>query len=265
MEATLQFLGTGGSMGVPVIGCNCSVCTSSVPQDKRMRSSAVLTVGNKRILIDCGPDFRTQALRFKIDTLDGLILTHSHNDHICGVDDLKIYCVRTKKALPCLLSAETECELQRRFYYLFRPSDAYHGMTTSFDLKTFEDSRGTIEFLGLKVHYFSYLQLGMTVNGLRFGKLAYVTDIKDYDESVFAELKGVETLVVSALRFSTSPMHLTLDDAVDFAKKVGAKHTWFIHCAHELEYNKVNAYLPENMRLAYDGLTIHSVVEMSHE
>ncbi len=265
MEATLQFLGTGGSMGVPVIGCECPVCTSSVPQDKRLRTSALLTVNNRRILIDCGPDFRTQALRYKIDTLDGLILTHSHNDHVGGVDDLKVYCVRTKKAMPCLVSVETECELERRYHYLFRPNDVYQGMTTQFALTTLEDARGTVEFLGLKVRYFSYLQLGMMVNGLRFGKLAYVTDIKDYDESIFEDLKGVDTLVLSALRFSTSPMHLTIDEAVDFAKKVNAKHTWFVHCAHELEYNKVNAYLPENMRLAYDGLTIQCPVEMFHE
>lgn len=252
-------------MGVPVIGCDCSVCTSEVPQDHRMRTSALLTIDNRNILIDCGPDFRNQALRFKIKTLDGLILTHSHNDHTAGVDDLKVYCVRSKKPLSCLLSAETECELQRRYYYMFRPHDAYQGMTTHLQMTTLEDSSGTVDFLGLKIRYFSYLQLGMTVNGFRFGNLAYVTDIRDYNDSIFEELQGVEILVLSALRFSTSPMHLNVDEAVDFSKKVGAKHTWLIHCAHEMEYQKVNAYLPENVRLAYDGLSIHCTVEKSHE
>lgn len=263
IPAQLCFLGTGASAGVPAIGCHCPVCSSTLPHNKRLRTSALITTAHRKILIDCGPDFRTQALTHKIDTIDGVILTHSHNDHTAGIDDLKVYCFRENKSLPCLVSAETEEEIVRRFDYLFNPKDEYRGFTAHLNLHTLPGTNGAIDFLGLNVRYFSYEQLHMGVNGFRLGDLAYITDIRKYDESIFDELHGINTLVLSALRFTHSPMHLTIDEAVDFSRRVGAAHTWIIHTSHELDYEKTNAYLPENVRMAYDGLIIHFHAEGS--
>lgn len=263
VPAQLLILGCGASAGVPVIGCHCPVCTSHDLKNKRTRTSALLTVGQKKVLIDCGPDFRSQALAQKVETIDAMILTHSHNDHTAGIDDLKIFCVREKKSLPCLVSAETELEIVRRFDYIFNPKDDYRNLTPRLNLVTMPGNEGTIDFSGLVIHYFTYEQMHMGVNGFRFGDLSYVTDIRNYDQSIFRVLKGTENLVISALRFTPSHIHLTVDEAVEFAEKVGAKHTWLIHTSHDLDYEKTNAYLPENVRMAYDGLTIHFHAEVT--
>lgn len=255
-KSTFLFLGTGGSMGVPIIGCDCHVCQSSLPQNKRLRPAALLSVGSHKIVIDCGPDFKEQALRSHLKMIDGLIFTHAHNDHTAGIDDLRVFCLRSGHPIPCLLSPEAADDIRRRFYYLFEHDDVYSKLKVRFEMNYFDQDRGHKEFLGMRIRYFSYKQVGMHVNGLRFGDLAYVTDIRDYPETVFEDLKGVETLILSALRFAPSPMHFNVDEAIDFAKRVGAKHTWLMHVAHELDHEKTNAYLPENIRLAYDGLQL---------
>lgn len=253
---TLEFLGTGGSMGIPIIGCKCEVCTSNDPHNVRDRTSALLNIEGKRILIDSGPDFRQQALRHHIDHLDGVIFTHAHQDHTGGIDELRIYLVRSGAAMPALLSKETFDDLYTRFHYIFVKDGYYDALKAKFHLHFMEGQSGTVDFLGIPIHFFTYKQAGMTVNGLRIGTLAYITDIKDYDESIFTHLKGVEQLVLSALRYTPSHLHFTVDEAVDFARKVGAQQTWLTHLSHDLEHEHTNAYLPENVRLAYDGLVI---------
>lgn len=252
----LLFLGTGGSMGTPVIGCQCPVCTSSHDKNRRQRPSALIKVRDKKILIDCGPDFKDQALKYKIDSLDGIIFTHAHNDHTAGIDDLRIYCLRTGNPLPCLLSPDTADDIKTRFYYLFEEKEPYKDLLSRFAMKTLEGLRGKVQFLGMEISYFSFYQLGMRVDGFRFGDLAYVSDIKVYPETIFDDLKGVRTLIVSALRFQPSPMHFNIDEAVDFAKRVGAERTWFMHIAHDLDHKTGSDYLPKGIQLAYDGLQI---------
>lgn len=256
MNAKLLFLGTGGSMGIPVIGCKCPVCKSDSSYNKRLRPSALLIVDGKRILIDCGPDFKEQALRYEIDQLDGIIVTHAHHDHTAGFDELRIYSLRSHQAIPCLLSPDTLTDLKRRFYYIFDKNSSYTATTAKFQLQLLERERGEISFLGLNIRYFSYKQGGMLINGFRFGNLAYVSDIREYPETIFEDLKGIETLVISALRFSPTPLHFSVDEAIDFARRTGAKKTWLMHIAHELDHEKTNVYLPADIRLAYDGLVI---------
>lgn len=243
-------------MGTPVIACDCAVCTSSNPKNHRMRSSALITAGDKKILIDCGPDFKAQALKHKIGSLDGVIFTHAHNDHTAGIDELRIYSLRSGKPLPCLLSPETKEDLKTRFYYLFEQKGPYQGLLSRLDMHPLELLRGEVEFLGIQMTYFSFYQLGMRVDGFRLGDLAYVSDIKVYPETIFEDLKGVRTLIVSALRFQPSPMHFNVDEAVAFAKRVGAESTWFMHIAHELDHDIGTAYLPPNIKLSYDGLQL---------
>lgn len=265
VEGSFTFLGTGGSMGIPVIGCNCNICKSTNPHNARLRPSALIKVYGKSILLDCGPDFRTQALTHQINDLDALILTHAHHDHTAGLDEMRIFTLRSGKPLPCLLSSETLQELKIRFYYIFNDRYGDNGikLTTDLGLTCIEDGSGEIDFEGLHVRYIDYRQGGMQVHGFRFGNLAYITDIKEYTPEIFSVLDGVETLILSALRHTPSHLHFTVDDAVDFAQKVGAKQTWLTHIAHELEHERTNAYLPDSIRLGYDGLELKFQAELS--
>ncbi len=255
---SLTFLGSSGSMGIPVIGCQCAVCLSTDLYNNRMRPSVLLKIRDKTILIDCGPDFRFQALRVGLTQLDGLILTHGHNDHMAGLDDLRALHLQSHQPLPCLLSQETATDISQRFNYFFASQPAHEKkLVVKFLLQIFPKERGLIDFLGLPVHYFSYEQAKMQVNGLRFGNLAYVTDIRHYPATIYEDLKGAKTLILSALRFEPSPLHFHIDEAIDFANRVGAEQTWLTHIAHELDHVQANAYLPKNIRLAYDGLQLN--------
>lgn len=257
MIGKFTFLGTSGSSGVPVIGCHCSVCLSSDPLNQRLRPSGLLQLGKKNILIDVGPDFRQQCLKYKITHLDGVILTHTHYDHIAGIDELRIFFVRTKEPFPCLLSKESLEELKLRYYYLFQERKE-HSTTLSAQLKwrVLEQEQGSVEFLGIPIQYVSYAQGGMKVNGFRIGDFAYISDIKDYDPSIFTILKGVKKLVLSALREKPSPIHFSLTDAVTFANQVGAVETRLTHVSHSVDHKQVNELLPPSVQLGYDGLEI---------
>ncbi len=255
MTYRFRFLGSGGSMGVPVIGCKCEVCHSKDIKNKRTRPSGLLQVNGKKILIDVGPDFHTQALKNDIDHLDGVMLTHTHYDHIAGLDELRIYYYRQKKALPCLVSKETLEDLKLRYHYFFSPKeDEMHSAKLQFNIlpKDF----GEMEFCGLPIKYLSYKQAGMKVTGFRVGAFSYVTDIQEYSDDVIKALEGTKILVLSALRWTKSPVHFSLEEAINFAKKVGAEKTFFTHIAHDLDHEKTNQKLPGAMQLSYDGLEI---------
>ena len=256
MMGKFILLGTGASAGVPVIGCQCVVCTSSSPYNQRLRQLGLLYLNDKTILIDVGPDFRQQALRHKIHRLDGLMLTHTHFDHIAGIDELRVFYFRQKQALPSLLSQESYEDLQKRYYYLFRPIGEAPTLSAQLELHLLPESEGNIEFLGLAVCYFSYFQGDMKVTGYRIGEFAYVSDIREYEETIFHALKGVKQLVVGALREKPSRAHFSLDEAVDFARKVEAKMTYITHTNHEVDYEAANATLPSDVRLSFDGLEI---------
>jgi phosphoribosyl 1,2-cyclic phosphate phosphodiesterase len=256
MSDKFLFLGTGASTGVPVIGCECGVCSSSSSYNKRLRPSGLVRIRGKAILIDVGPDFREQALKNKIYSLDGLLLTHTHFDHIAGIDELRVYYLQKRKPLPCLLSKETFDELKIRYYYLFRPIDTSPTLSAQLDLQVLQGDQGEIDFLGVKIGYFSYFQGAMKVTGYRIGDFAYVSDIRVYDEGIFERLSGVKTLVVSALREEAPIMMFSVDEAVAFSKKVGAKMTHITHMNHEVNYETVNRKLPPHIQLAYDGLEI---------
>lgn len=249
MEGKLLFLGTGSSVGVPVVTCKCDVCRSSNPHNHRLRPSVLIKAGNKQILIDAGPDFRMQALKNGIDHLDAILLTHTHFDHIAGIDDLRVFYFLKKQLLPCLLSKETMDELKLRYHYMFEGKER-------FIFQVLEKDFGTVEFADMRFSYLSYLQNGMKVNGFRLGNLAYVLDIYEYTDEVFAALKGVEILVLSALRRTTSPAHLSFQQAIDFAKKTEAKQIFFSHLSHDVDHEEENRLLPPNIRLAYDGQEI---------
>ncbi len=255
-SAQLLFLGTGGSLGVPVVGCKCPVCTSENSYNQRTRSSLLLKVDSKHFLVDCSPDFRMQALRHNIKSLDGILFTHAHYDHTAGIDELRALTLHMEKPLPCLMCPETYRDIKHRFYYIFGTDKQTPSFRNKYDIHLLPSTEGETEFLGLNVRYMSFEQAKMRVTGFRFGNLAYISDIRDYKEDIFNHLQGLDTLVISALRFLPSPMHFSIDEAVSFIQKSGAKKAWLMHLAHEVDHDRGNAYLPENIRLSYDGLEI---------
>ncbi len=251
----MLFLGTGGSMGVPVMGCSCPVCVSKDPCNKRFRPSVLLHIKGKNIVIDAGPDIRDQVLQYGINRLDGLILTHIHYDHIGGIDELRAFNFIQKEAIPCLSSKETKEDLERTKSHIF----SFHEETkkpTKLSFQLLEEEEGETVFLGVKIRYTSFFQKEVKVNGFRVNNMAYISDIKTYKPSIFAFLQGVDTLVLSVLREGSSPSHLSLEEGIAFSKKVGAKNTYFTHIAHEIDHEKTSRKLPHGIEIAYDGLEL---------
>jgi phosphoribosyl 1,2-cyclic phosphate phosphodiesterase len=253
MKDRFLFLGTAASAGIPMIACRCNVCLSSSPYNSRLRSSGLLKIDGKVFLIDSGPDLRSQALKYKIDRLDGVLLTHTHFDHIAGIDELRVYYLSSRKKMPCLLSLDSLSDLRKRYDYLFHTGDTVT-LSAQLEFTTMDQDHGELDFLGVKFKYISYFQGGMRVNGFRFRNFAYVSDIRDYDPSIFTHLKGVQKLVLSAPRHEPSPLHLSLEEAVEFAKKVGAQETWLTHVSHEIDHEETNRKLPPSIQFGFDGL-----------
>ncbi len=252
MEGTFLFLGTGASAGVPVIGCKCAVCMSGSRRNKRSRPSGLVQIGGRSLLIDIGPDFHNQAVEFGVDHVDGILLTHTHYDHIAGIDEVRIFNIRQKKDMPCLLSQESLEEIQKRYYYFFNRE----GLSAKFEFCPLNGDMGKTDFLGIPLSYCTFLQSGMKVTGFRIGEFAYISDIQMYEDSIFSVLKGVRKMVLSALRPEPSPYHLSFEEAVAFSKRVGAHETWLTHLGHFLDHEAYNALLPPEVRIAYDGLKL---------
>lgn len=259
MEGQLTFLGTGTSMGVPTLGCDCAVCTSTDPRDRRLRPSLLLRWTDdereRAVIIDTGPDFREQALRHNIRRVDAVLYTHGHADHVLGLDDLRplsFIASRESGPIPLHASPETTEVLERVFNYTFSPKATYP-TRARVQLEPLGD-RTTIhgvEFLRIPV-----MHGALEIAGFRFGSTAYLTDAGAIPEPSFALLEGLDTLVVSALRHKPHPSHATIEQAVDWAHRIGARHTWFTHMAHDLGHEETNRMLPAGVELAYDGLTI---------
>ncbi len=256
MNGSFLFLGTGGSAGIPAIGCKCAVCRSANSRNHRLRPAGLIRAEGKSLLIDAGPDLRQQALKYGIDNPDGLLLTHTHFDHIAGIDELRVFYVRTKKAFPCLLSQDSYEELKKRYYYLFEPKKPHTALSAQFEFQILKDDMGMVEFCGIPIGYCSFFQGDMRVTGFRVGDFAYISDIRKYDASIFSFLKGVRTMVLSALMPERSQFHLSFDEAVQFAKEAGVRHTWLTHLNHAVEHEAGNALLPSDVRLGYDGLEL---------
>lgn len=256
MKGELLFLGTGGSTGIPQIGCSCEVCQSTNPKNKRLRPSVLLTIDSKKLLVDVGPDFRYQALKFGITKLDGVLITHTHSDHIAGLDELRIFYLLQKKSVPILISKSSFEEIKKRLSYLFQERKKENSLPAQLDFHILKDSFGEVNFLDLPIKYTTYQQGGIDVTGFRFNDMAYVTDLKIYPNTIFDELKGVKVLIMSALKKDLSPMHLSFEEAIAFSKKVGAKETIFMHMGHEVEHETMSKELQSSFSLAYDGMKI---------
>ena len=253
MKAHIFFLGTGGSAGIPMIGCSCSVCRSDSLRNKRLRPSMLIQFEGKNFVIDATPDFRQQALTYNIDHLEGMLLTHAHYDHIGGLTECVPYLSMQKKPIPLLLSKQTYAEVKKQYHYLLAME--------LFSAQILKSRIGMVSFEGLNVRYFSYLQKGMWVNGFRLKNFAYLTDIKEYDDTLIFHLEGVDTLVISATLFSQSRAHIHFLEAQMIAKQARIKRTFFTHISHHIEHEKENKKLPKGVEIAYDGLKLEVEIE----
>jgi phosphoribosyl 1,2-cyclic phosphate phosphodiesterase len=253
----LTFLGTGTSFGVPQIGCDCAVCRSTDPRDKRTRSGAVLESAGSTILIDTPPELRLQLLTAGLSRIDAVVYTHEHADHINGIDDLRIFSVRRREPLPLYGPAETLQRLRASFNYIF--DDTVHPFEGTskpiLGLHVAEPDR-TIDVAGVEVLPLAFEHGHLRVFGYRFGNLAYITDVKAIGERERERLRDLDVLVLNALWWRSHPTHLSISEAVETAQALGARRTYLTHLTHETGHAELEAELPAGILPAYDGLTV---------
>ena len=248
----LTFLGTGTSCGVPTIGCECRTCTSTDPHDKRLRCSVLLETEQTRLLIDCGPDFRQQIMPHPFRRIDGILITHAHYDHMGGMDDIRPYCqfgeinvYADPIAREGMLQMLPYCFAEHRYPGV--PAIQLHEI-----LPHIPFTIGDMEIVPFQVMHHD-----LPILGYRIGSLAYITDMKTIAEEEIPYILGCDTLVVNALREKPHHSHQTLSEAVRFAQRIGARQTWLIHSSHDIgRHAEVNASLPVNIQLAYDGQVV---------
>lgn len=247
-------LGTGTSHGVPMIGCDCAVCTSTDPRDKRNRPSIFVRIGDQCILVDTAPELRLQCIANGIKRVDAVLFTHHHADHVTGLDDLRRFNWLMKQSVRCYGTERTLTALRSMFLYAFDPApDSPH-------------SRPELDFHTIEAHPFRIgcetivpipLMHGpLPVLGFRFGDFAYCTDCNHIPSDSLALLQDLDVLILDALRQTPHPAHFTLAEAVEMARRIGARKTYFSHMTHQLGHEATNRELPDGMALAYDGLRL---------
>lgn len=251
---SLTLLGTGTSQGVPLIGCKCTVCTSLDSKDKRLRTSALITYKGSNIVIDTGPDFRQQMLRLNVSSMDAVVFTHEHKDHIAGLDDIRAFNYLQQKDMPVYCNFSVEKAIRREFAYVFAEK-RYPGIPQLDIISINENVKfniGELEMLPIPV-----MHMNLPVLGFMFGNICYITDANYISEKVIERIKGVKYLVLNALRKEKHPSHFTLDEAIEMVEKIQPQTAVFTHISHQLGlHQEVQKSLPPNILLGYDGMVL---------
>lgn len=255
-DLEITFLGTGTSMGVPMVGCTCTVCRSKDPRDRRTRSSIYMRSPECSWVVDTGTDFRQQCLRERIDRVDAVVYTHSHTDHIMGFDDLRPFC-SVDRPIPIHAAPETLADLKRIFEFAFNGKNRWPGYIqpdpcpVEGPFKLGETLLTPIRLEHGRAHVFGYL---FSRGGERL--FAYLCDCKEVPEEAVELLKGTRVLVLDALRYAPHPTHMNVKEALAFSERIEPEQTWFTHICHELGHAEAEKKLPDHVRLAYDGLKL---------
>ena len=253
MSIKITFLGTGTSQGVPIVACDCEVCSSTDPRDKRLRSSILVETEKTRLIIDAGPDFRYQLLRAKIKRLDAVVFTHEHKDHIAGLDEVKSFNFIHKMRMPVYATANVEKALHREFAYIFS-EEKYPGIP-EIDVIGFNDDPFYVGDILLEP--INVLHYKMPVKGFRIKDFAYITDANFISEEEKGKLKNLNVLVLNALRREPHVSHFTFDEAISLVNELKPRKAYFTHISHQLGlHESVSNELPANIELAVDGLQL---------
>lgn len=252
LEITL--LGTGTSQGIPVIGCSCKVCKSKDPRDNRTRTAAYIETSGLGIAIDLGPDFRHQMLSNNISNVHAVLLTHEHNDHISGLDDIRPINFLHNREIPIYGSARSLLEIKRRFIYAFDPDYHYPGKPRVSSTIINDDPFriGNVDIIPVPVEHGD-----LSIYGFRIGNMAYITDAKRIADSSMDLLKGLEVLILNALRFESHETHLNMEEAIALVEVLTPAKSYFVHISHDTGLHAdIDPILPDNIHLGYDGLKI---------
>lgn len=253
MSLEILFLGTGTSHGVPMIGCNCPVCTSQDPRDRRNRASILIRTGDTRLLVDTPPELRLSCIRFGVSHVSAILFTHHHADHIMGLDDVRRFNHLNHDAMVCRGAPETLSEIRRTFRYAFGTAHIGGGIP-ALSPRAFQD--GMFSEQGVEIESLPVLHGHTVVHGFRIGLFAYLTDVKTIPEHTRERLRGLDTLVLGVLRYRTHPTHLSVDEAMELLEDIRPRRTFFTHIAHDLGHAQTEDSLPADVRLAYDGLRL---------
>lgn len=239
-------------MGVPTIGCNCKVCSSSDAHDRRTRPSVMLEYSGHIVLIDSTPDFREQALRERITRIDAVLYTHAHADHILGLDDLRPLTFKREQKLPLYADDNTAKIIERMFAYVFDPESTY----STRPQVTLHRLNGTLDLFGAKFQPLKVLHGDSEITAYRFGTAAYLTDFSTIPQATLNALHGLDVLFLDALRRRPHPTHSSLDESLKIVEKLAPNRAFFVHMSHDLGHEETNASLPPHIRLAHDGLKL---------
>jgi phosphoribosyl 1,2-cyclic phosphate phosphodiesterase len=252
MKAVLTVLGSGTSMGVPTIGCQCRVCTSADPNDRRTRPSIMVQYEGRCVLIDTTPDFRQQAIREEITRIDAIVYTHAHADHILGLDDVRPLSFRNPEKIPLYAHPSTAEGLQQIFHYIFESDYKYGGIARV----QLNHINGCMELFGARFEPIPVLHGDAEIHGFRFGSAAYLTDFSEIPPQSMERLRDLDILFLDALRHKPHPTHSTVANSLRLVEELKPRRAFFTHISHDLPHEETNRELPGHVRLAHDGLKL---------